>query len=576
MSAPQRVDATAEAVGIDGLVDVEVVDGVPVFLAPRAGLVTGGLIFRVGTADEQLPFAGITHVVEHLALYRLNLTEGHHNGQTDDTFTLFHVTGTVEEVVAFLNGVCASLRDLPVERLATELEIVRTEAARREGGPAEAMRVWRFGPQGFGLRSYDELGTWRLDADAVRAWAAERFTRENVVAFVTAQTAPPGLDLTLPTGRRIPPPEPEHVLPALPAYFRGARGNVVLDAVVPRSTASSLFGRLASRVLFRELRQEGGLSYVASARVWPLTPDAVCVTLWADALEEKQDAVVGGMVDALAALRAGSIDPEDVEAVRTDALRDLEVPELGAAMLTTVALDHLHGVVTTPPAVRRQRLEAVTAADLAEVARQVWDGALLQVPAGDASWAGFAEAPPWSAAAVEGPSFPRVDDPDVRLVLGAHGVSVVTPRGAVTVVFDECVAMTAWPDGARELVGRDGFRIRIEPTLYAGLGRWDLAQKVDTAVAVDRVVQMPARDPESIPQPDAAVTPAPTLSARRREWRGQVFGWAVTLVVLTVLRLAAHAHPWIGWVVLVVAVAAGLGVAVRWWLRTRGGASREH
>ncbi|MBT2467655.1 hypothetical protein J7E97_07175 [Streptomyces sp. ISL-66] len=106
------------------------VDGVRTLLAhqPGPGPVTAGLLFRVGRADETLATSGITHLVEHLALHRhVPPGDPHHDGATAPAHTGFQVTGTPAEVVAYLNGVCASLRDLPVERLETEKEILRTE-----------------------------------------------------------------------------------------------------------------------------------------------------------------------------------------------------------------------------------------------------------------------------------------------------------------------------------------------------------------------------------------------------------------------------------------------------------------
>ena len=58
------------------------VDGVPVLLGPTAGPMQAGLVFRVGFADEPLARRGITHLLEHLALYPLGLGDYHFNGTT--------------------------------------------------------------------------------------------------------------------------------------------------------------------------------------------------------------------------------------------------------------------------------------------------------------------------------------------------------------------------------------------------------------------------------------------------------------------------------------------------------------
>jgi hypothetical protein len=42
----------------------------PQLIAPGPGPLSAGLVFRVGQADETLAWSGITHMVEHLALFR--------------------------------------------------------------------------------------------------------------------------------------------------------------------------------------------------------------------------------------------------------------------------------------------------------------------------------------------------------------------------------------------------------------------------------------------------------------------------------------------------------------------------
>ena len=110
-------DASRNALdAVAGLVGHTTTQGIPTLYAPRQGEITAGLFFRVGRADETLATAGITHLVEHLALHRLGLTDLHYNGATANTYTLFHVTGSEEDVVTHLNSVCAALRAACSER----------------------------------------------------------------------------------------------------------------------------------------------------------------------------------------------------------------------------------------------------------------------------------------------------------------------------------------------------------------------------------------------------------------------------------------------------------------------------
>jgi hypothetical protein len=52
-------------------VESERVDGVPVFWTKSGDEMRAGLMFRAGRADESLARGGITHMIEHLALYPL-------------------------------------------------------------------------------------------------------------------------------------------------------------------------------------------------------------------------------------------------------------------------------------------------------------------------------------------------------------------------------------------------------------------------------------------------------------------------------------------------------------------------
>ncbi|MHB9859702.1 M16 family metallopeptidase [Streptomyces sp. YIM S03343] len=493
-------DALTSLDALDGLIGRATVHGIPVLHAPCPGEVTAGLFFRVGRADETLATLGITHLVEHLALHRLGVSDVHFNGSTANTYTLFHVTGSEDEVVAYLNSVCASLRNLPLERLETEKEILRTEAAGRANGTNAQMPLWRYGAQGYGLSSYDELGTWSLTGEQLRHWAETRFTRDNAVLWITTDHVPDGLDLALPTGRRIPAPAATDTLPHTPAYVCGDDGHIVFDAVLRRSSAAALFADVLSRALYRDLRVDGGYSYTADAHYSPRDAGFATLTAYADALPKKQDAVVGGFVDTLARLRAGHIEQAELDSARGKMLKNYDTPDLGAAMLPGYALSLLLGHEILSPEQHRAELTAVTVDDLREVAREAWDNGLFQVPTRGADWAGFTLAPQFSGSTLTGTRHPHLEGDNVTLIIGDEGVSLLLPGGPVTVRYDACAAMTTRPDGGRLLTGLDGFRVAVEPTMFGDLTPERIAV-LDAAVPADAVVPLPARDPERIPQP---------------------------------------------------------------------------
>ncbi|CAM5697828.1 M16 family metallopeptidase [Streptomyces aurantiogriseus] len=538
---------------LDGLISHTTTQGIPTLYAPASGNeITAGLFFRVGRADETLATAGITHLVEHLALHRLGLSDLHYNGATANAYTLFHVTGSEAEVVAHLNTVCAGLRDLPMDRLETEKEILRTEAAGRGNGPFSQLPLWRYGAQGYGLSSYNELGTWSLTPEQVRQWAQTRFTRDNAVLWITSDHMPEGLDLTLPEGRRFPAPAATSALPVTPAYIHGDDGHVVFTSVLRRSTAASVFADVLGRALFQDLRQEGGYSYSAEADCSPRDAGFATLTAYADSLPQKQDAVVGGFVDTLARLRAGRIEQSELDSVRTKLLKMYDTPDLGAASLPSYALSLLLGHRILSPEQHKAELNAVTLADLHEVAREAWDGGLLQVPGQGVDWAGFTLAPQYSTTAVTGTRHQSLEDDRVTLTIGTEGVTLTTPKGPITVRYDACAVMTTRPDGARSLTGHDGFVITVEPTLYRGVTP-ERTAFLDSAVPAEAVVRMPAREPDQIPQPRKQTSTAGSAGTGRSTWAWTAGLWLVGLLaavwgllcaVITADEAGAAAPEW--------------------------------
>ncbi|CAM5552102.1 hypothetical protein SAVIM338S_04479 [Streptomyces avidinii] len=525
----------------DGIVTTTV-NGVRTVLAPRPGPLTAGLLFRVGSADETLATRGITHLVEHLALHHHGLGDLHYNGATAAAYTHFHVTGTAADVTQYLGGVCAALRDLPMDRLETEKEILRTEAAGKATGAAHSAALWRYGPHSYGLAAYPEFGLHKITEQDVRDWARTRFTRENAVLWITGDSVPEGLDLDLdlPSGTWHPAPEPTSFLPTTPAYFRGDDGGVCLTSVLPRSTAATLFAGVLGKELFRELRQKGGYSYTATADYCVRDAGHATVVAYADALPEKQDALVGAFVDVFAKLRAGRVEQSDLDAVRASALSLFDLPDLAAARLPAHAVDLLlrHRGLTTAEA--RARIEAVTVEDLRDVARAVWADALMQVPDRGVEWAGLAAAPCDSADVVTGRRHPALENASVSVVVGTEGISLVTPHGRATVRYAECVLLRSFPDGARHLIGRDGISVAVEPALY-GIRPSDLSV-VDASVPPSVVVVMDPRAPSRIPGPAKRGLAAAWRNPLSGLVTAAIWGLGALGVVLAVVTCALAIH----------------------------------
>ncbi|GGQ67984.1 insulinase family protein [Couchioplanes azureus] len=520
------------------------VDGVPTLLAPTTGPMHAGLVFRVGQADETLARKGVTHLVEHLALHSIGTADYHYNGVTGVEHTYFHMRGSAEEITGFLTGVCATLRSLPVQRLEVEKEILRTERNSRGSGVAEPLMVWRHGARDFGLPAYPEWGLPALTAEDLREWVAGYFTRDNAALWIAGDEIPAGLRLDLPAGVRRQAPRASSALPVTPAWFPGSSPVVAWDAVVPHSAAAASFTKVLERRMFRELRQQAGLSYSAHTDYDLRSDGTAVISAVADALPAKQGAVLGGFVDLLAALRVGRIDQDEVASVVHQACEASREADATGARLPGQVFRLLAGRPVLDVEETVAQIRAVTRDDVAAVASQAYDAGLLMTPGGTgADWAGYAPAPAGSEHAVQGTRYPAAHRPEYAVVTGEDGVSAIARDDIATVRYDACAAVLAWPDGGRRLFGHDGVVVTVEPTMYRNGAA--AVPGIDARIPDGLRVDLPPRDPEDIPQP-------PQLTARAR-WRRTFAWWHTARAAKTRLVL-----PYAALALLNVAVVAGV------------------
>lgn len=498
------------------------IDGVPTLFAEHSGPYRAGLVFRVGRADESFARSGITHLLEHLTLFPLGIAEHNYNGCTGPVTTTFTASGTEDEVVTFLGAVCQNLAKPPLERLVTEKSILKTEWANRAEGADSSIASWRYGAKGYGLMSFSEPGLSMVTAEELLAWSSTWFTRQNAALWICGERLPGGIVLDLPAGTRRRVPTPTSALPSTPAFYVEGDKAVVFNSVLADRPAVAVFARVLERTLYRDLRHDAGISYTATAATCARGDGQTSLTALVDALPDQAGAAVGGMVDVLAKLRAGRVEQRDVDAHITGVAEAAEHPDAEACLLPSAAFD----LLTDQPLVLDVEsyladLRSVTVEQVRQVAVEASANALLLVPGGTAAdWAGFTAAPTTAESMVAGTVHPSIDQKHADLIIGPDGVSsrFGSDRGS-TVRFDELAALLRWPDGACQLVGDDGFMIRIEPTLY----RIDPTQLGAALSSVDpeKIIAMPERDPDRIPKPAAT---SPSVAARSAQ-RGGASGF---------------------------------------------------
>jgi hypothetical protein len=383
----------------------------------------------------------------------------------------------------------------------------------------------------------------------------------------------------------MPLPQASSVLPTLPAYFTADADGIAFDAVVPRSHTSSLYAVALDRRLHAQVRRELGISYHAHAEYAARDADHAAITAVADALPEHHAKVCRAFVNILVDLARTQLPAEELDATR-EHLRRLLFDSHNADAWPAGAADRLlSGLPVYTPQETWDRVREVSTAQVHEVGRQVLTTGLAMVPHGQAiGRAGFIAAPTGSASAVEGRSYLPVGATKSgrRLVVGDEGLSIVESLSIATVRYADCVAMLAWPDGARLLFAPDAVTVRLEPALWAMPGA--VLASIDAAVR-ERTLQLPARDPGSIPQPPepaALLAPPPVPASRppldpaRRADPFSRLPWPDVFLVALGLLLVAALAAWISngsaagptfTVILLVTFLRVLATRIRVWRR---------
>lgn len=511
-----------------GDVHITEVEGIPTVWAEVPGEFSGGITFRLGHVDETLVTHGVTHMLEHLALFGIDRPGEHSNGHVDATTLAIHGGGAPEEVAALLTRATRQLVDPPTARLEDEKGVLRAEAAGRAPWALGELVAWRWGMRAFGLEAANELGLDPLTVEAVRGWSATRIGRRNAVLWFTGPP-PAGLRIDLPEGQERPAPDPfESVLPTRPVYFTSQAPNVAVHSVVRRTPAATTLASVLRTRLVDELRTERAAAYSPDVGYRPLTADAAALVAFADVVEGRADVVAERIPAVLAELCADGPTEPELAARRGELRRSMQNPAFMAAVTTTTAWDLLHGRRTQTIAEILDDADHITAADVAAVATDLRREAILQIPNGvPAPTSPCAQAPiSPSRPVTEGRRFARLAGPD-QLVVGHEGVTVAGSEVAVTVRHESLAALGRWDDGGRLLIGEDGVHLTVEPTLWRRGKR--AVELIDSAVPDPAAVSLGSRDPGSVPR----------VGMVQRLWRAMTGnGPSILMIVLTLVTIA--------------------------------------
>lgn len=469
------------------------IGGVPVFWADAPPPHEIQLVFRVGRADETLATAGVTHLVEHLAMPDLPVRL-ECNAFVTNLSTCFWARGDMPSLVSFVAGVVDRLNDLPLDRLEVERRILLAEADQRVMPGEHWVAGRRFGAVGHGLPAFPEFGLRRLTADMARDWARERFTVENAALWARGPLA--DLALSLPSGRRHGTPDVRTVTGVeTPVYVGWDASSVYLSLLVPHGPESALVARILNDRLLRRLRHELGLVYSAGSEVGSLDGATWSLGLYADCPVDQAKEVRDGMVAVVDELIAGALTVDELEADERARGAFAADPSRLSETLYLHVWDAVAGFPAGLEAELAARREAGSPTRAVEILREAWPSAVLAVPgdldAGDDRFRAYPSTP--AANAVMGEEFRfrawRGPARRARLVVGPNGVTLLHPDGdSTTVRWETCAAVMTYRDGVRTLCDESGFLIPIWPR-YLKKGE-EATRLVDELAPADVVVDM--------------------------------------------------------------------------------------
>lgn len=473
------------------------IDGVTVYWAPQAPRSMAALQFRSGRTDEPFAQMGVSHLVEHLALYPMGRRPYATNGFVDHVRTVFHASGRPDEVGAHLTEVAGHLAALPTDRLADESRILRTEAMQRTPTIGEHLLWFRYGATGFGSLVLPELGLGVIDGAAATAWAAVHHTRGNAAAWI-AGPMPDGLRLELPPGERLATVPRTAVDPLpLPAWTPGRLPGVALGVVIPRTSAATMAMRILTARLEQRLRYDLGKSYEVSLAYLPLDAEVGHGSLFASALDGEVEAVRTHFLDSVDAFLLAGPTAEELAQDVDGYERSMDDPDAVVGELERVVFNDLLGHPQDAPGELLAEMRAVTPELARAAAEAAIDGSLLAGPVGDGPGGRWQPYPAWSREALSG----RRHDAASRrfpwqrrreqLVVADDGVTWLGPEGhALTVRYANCVGVVADPGPVRILYGSDGFTVRVAAADWRD--GHEAVRRIDAGVPPSLVVTDPA------------------------------------------------------------------------------------
>lgn len=450
------------------------------------------LIFRHGMADEPLPETGWLRLLEHLALLDRETLSRPIHGEVTMLLTRFAAFGAAEELTHRLGRLCRWIAEPDFRLLARERGVLQARAHQRHD-PLSRSLTWRYGATGPGVASYAEVGALRATPEllAERAWRV--FNAANAL-LVLDGPPPADLKLGLPAGEYLPPLPATPVNRRLPAAYRDDAG-LTLSGVVSRTHEATFLPAVLERAVHDGLRERLGGAYAPWSGMTEVDDQHLVVGGGSDVVPDMRATVAHAGIDVIRRLAEDGVPRAWVEEAVQQRLSRLDNP----SAVTDVALESAYAALSARvPLSHEELIEQLrtTNPQLVDTAVRELQATLLVGLPEDAKLARglklvtFPESEPVG----EGKRHSHVDWP-ANLSTFSTDAQVAEELDGTTaraMKLADVVALFAWRDGTRQLVGRDGSVLEMEALQW--MNGEKLAAALDAAVPDDLHVPMPDRE----------------------------------------------------------------------------------
>jgi hypothetical protein len=468
------------------------VDGVLCFFVDMGRPASAAhLIFRQGTADEALAETGWLHLLEHLALLDRETLTRPIEGRLSMLLTHFAAFGDPEAITERLGSLARWLSEPDLRLLARERGVLQARAHGPRDGLVSSL-TWRYGAAGPGVASYAEVGAVRATEQLLLERSRRVFTASNAV-LVLDGPPPAGLSLPLPAGEYLAAPAAVPLHRTLPAAYRDEAG-LTISGEVSRTHEAGFLPDILERSLHDGLRHHSGGAYGLWSGMTEVDNDHAVVAAGSDVVPEMLPSLARASLEVTQRLSDQGVPREWVDEAVQARLRVLESP----AAMVEAALEAAYAVLRDQVPVTYedlvQQLHDTDPALVDHAARELHASLLVGLPqAAPLSRALPAVSFPDSEPTGTGQRHGHVNWPAdlTTFSVDEHVAERVTGAMCRAMRLDDVVALLAWRDGARHLIGRDGNVLELEPREWSR-GK-DLTKALDAAVPAERQVPMPDR-----------------------------------------------------------------------------------